>query len=316
MTDVLSCLNAGPVSRKDILCYIEATQESLLFVVTGRSKATQARLTLNADIFEEYECDTAGGGGGESKGDEGGEGEGEGVRLSLSLTGLLDCLQLFGASDAASASLTYDPADALFRLSLEESGILTTCDLQALYLDEDPSGGGGGGGGGGGANNNAGAEELQLLQTGGLFGAYYDSDEVCAVLLRSQLLREALQELFEASTSSESVRVAVSRSGLSLASAREEDASCEVSISSSTPAPSGGGSKAEVCVSFACDVPPTEPETFEYPIGSLQLAMKALGVAKETFIRVNSEGLMSVQHLVQGRGGHDVFLDFMLMAVA
>ena len=290
ITNVLSCLSAGSGGRKDILCLIEATPQSLLFLVTGRSKATQARLTLSADLFEEYECTPLPPREGETKEDE----EDEGVRLSLSLVGLLDCLQLFGASEGASASFAYDSADALFRLSMEEAGILTTCDLQALYLDGD--------------------DDEGVLRDGGLFGVFMNSEVLCKVLLRTALLKEALQELFESSTASESVTVSVSSRGLGLASASGEDTSCEVYVS--PPASAGAGTdKAEVCLSFECAVSADQPVNFEYPIGSLQLAMKALGVAKETYICVNEEGLMSVQHLVMGKAGR-VDLDFVLMAVA
>jgi hypothetical protein len=289
VTDVLSCLGSG--AKKDVICLIEATQQKLVFKVIGRSKATQARLTLSADLFDDYQCGVCTRNTSDMQTNDEVKDDDDTVKLSLNLVGLLDCLQLFGSSDTAAATMTYQPMDALFRLSLEEGGILTTCDLNSLYVDDDDD----------------------ELQGGGLFSAFLDDEEVCAVLLRSQSLREVMQELFEAASGAETVRIEVSERGLGFATVGTGEASCEIFLSappSGIQPPNG-----DVYLDpMRCNLDPKgSVGTWEYPLGSLQLAMKALGVANETFLRINLEGLMAVQHMVEGRVSKDIFLDFVLV---
>ena len=257
ITDVLMCLSIQP--KKDLLCLFEATPESLMFVVTGRSKNTQARLTLPADLFEDYFCSAA-----------------TAVQLSLNLTTLLDCMQLFGASDTAAATMTYSTEDAVFRLSLEDAGILTTCELSGMYHDEDD-------------------EELR----GGLFAAFQDSPNESAAVLRSEALREHVQELFDVSGAA-SAKVRFDGSAMWMATSGADESSCEVNIPRT----------ADIFVDYTVA---EQTATWTYPLSSLQLAMKALGVAKESYLRINSEGLMCVQHQVEGKSGKEVFVDFLLV---
>jgi hypothetical protein len=42
--------------------------------------------------------------------------------------------------------------------------------------------------------------------------------------------------------------------------------------------------------------------------------MKALSVAKETYIRINEEGIMCIQHQVESSKGHETFIDFLMVA--
>jgi len=261
ITDVLICLSLN--TKKDLLCLFEATPQSLMFVVTGRSKNTQARLSLPADLFDDYMCSTA-----------------SSVQLSLNLTTLLDCMQLFGSSDTAAATMTYSTEDATFRLSLEDSGILTTCELSGMYHEED--------------------EDDDQLQ-GGLFSVFRDRPEESAVVLRSEALREHILELCDVPGAA-SVKVRFDSKAMWMATSGADESTCELNI------PCG----ADIFVSY---VVAEQTATWTYPLSSLQLATKALGVAKETFIRVNSEGLMCVQHQVEGKSGKEVFVDFLLVSM-
>ena len=49
IVDIVNCLSF--YSSKDQGCYIEATPTELILVVTGKSKATQARITLQEVIL-------------------------------------------------------------------------------------------------------------------------------------------------------------------------------------------------------------------------------------------------------------------------
>lgn len=75
---------------------------------------------MDSELFEEYVCTD------------------ETVRLVLNLTTLLDCLQIFGtSSETTTATMTYSASDAIFRLSLEEMGVVTTCDISAMYHEDE-----------------------------------------------------------------------------------------------------------------------------------------------------------------------------------
>ncbi len=287
IVDVLNCLAGG--SRKDIHCFIEATPESLTLSVTGRSKAVQARLTLEAELFDEYRCrSTINSNNNSRQPEEEATGNSdEHVKLALNLCGLLDCLQLFGSSDTTAATMTYDTSDELFRLSLEEGGILTTCELNAMHLDSE-------------------SEE----DHGVLFQSFQGSPEQCAALMHTVPLREAMQELFETSLGAEYCRAELSQSGISFFSVGNTETCCEIHFE----APSQGGStKSDIFLSYQYERNQFALVAWEYSISSLHLSMKALGVAKETFVRVNMEGVMCVQHQVQGHLGKDIILDYALL---
>lgn len=86
ISEILTCLC---INRKDHICHIEASPESIMFVVTGKSKATQARVNLEAELFDDYTCETP-------------------VRLALNLNMVLDCLDIFGSSsETTTATISY-----------------------------------------------------------------------------------------------------------------------------------------------------------------------------------------------------------------
>lgn len=53
-------------------------------------------------------------------------------------------------------------------------------------------------------------------------------------------------------------------------------------------------------VHFEC----AEEHEFSYQLAALNQGMRALSVAKETFVRINEEGIMCVQHQVGRRPCH------------
>ena len=63
-------------------------------------------------------------------------------------------------------------------------------------------------------------------------------------------------------------------------------------------------------VSFICNT----PCQWDYALASFHLGMKALSVASETYIRVNSEGMMCIQHLLETDMGEDTTIDFILVS--
>lgn len=101
--------------------------------------SSQARAILQAQLFEEYTLN-----------DPNVSEVDANLKFALSLTTLLDCLQLFGSSsDNTSATMTYlvpsslftsdtdQESEATFKISLEESGVLTTCEMLCLSREVD-----------------------------------------------------------------------------------------------------------------------------------------------------------------------------------
>ena len=43
--------------RLDNICYVEASQDGLVFSVFSRSRTTLSSATLQADLFDEYTCE-------------------------------------------------------------------------------------------------------------------------------------------------------------------------------------------------------------------------------------------------------------------
>lgn len=255
ITDVLTCLCVN--LKKDHPCHIQATPDGLIFLVTGRAKSTQASADLKADLFEEYICESD-------------------VHLALNLTTLLECLLLFGSSsDNTVATMTYSAEDAMFRLSLQEQGIMTSCDLTAMYSE--------------------GFDELDT----GLSAAFREGVEESAVLVVSEPLKEAVTELMEVSGAG-SVTIDMSPSGMRLSTRGSGENMCEINFPHDS----------KVFILFRCD----KSAVWTFPLPSLQLGMKALGVAKETYMRINAEGIMSIQHQIENLNHQETFVNFLMIA--
>ena len=136
------------------------------------SKASQTRCSFPSSLFEEYNYNNTS----------------QTPRFAINLVTLLDCLNIFGtgtgSSDSPSLSLSYDAEEMILRLCLEEeNGVLTTCELPSLYEEEEE-------------------EKDNALGGGGLFLAFKNAPELFSVIIKSELLRESIQELLEVSAAS------------------------------------------------------------------------------------------------------------------
>ncbi len=68
---------------------------------------------------------------------------------------------------------------------------------------------------------------------------------------------------------------------------------------------------AQAFVHFDC----AAPRSWSYSLPALNHGMKALSVAKETYLRINEEGIMCVQHQVENTvSGQSTFIDFLCLA--
>jgi len=253
ITDVLTCLCVN--LKKEQPCHVRATSEGLTFLVTGRSKSTQASAVLKAELFGDFICEAE-------------------TKLTLNLTLLLDCLMIH-SSDTTIAIMTYSSEDAIFRLSLQDSGFLMSCDLKALFSEEFDD------------------------RDGGLFDEFRDSADEVAILVQSIPLKDAVAELMEVSGAG-SVRFDVGKSGMRLSTRGSGDNVCEINFPKDS----------SVFIMYQCD----KAVQWTFPLTSLQLGMKALGVAKETYMRINVEGIMSIQHQIETNAQQETFINFLMVA--
>jgi hypothetical protein len=67
----------------------------------------------------------------------------------------------------------------------------------------------------------------------------------------------------------------------------------------------------DLFVSFRCE----NPISFSYRLDALTLGMKALIVAKETYLRINKDGVACIQHQVETAKGPETYIDFLMIPI-
>ena len=150
--------------------------------MVGRSKSTHATLTIPVSCFSAFDCVDEGGAQFISGGDQ------EPITFSVDVRALVECLKLFGTSTSDhEVSMSYAPKDAVFKLTLEEPGAFTACDVHVLEDTEDLDG----------------ATDMA--------GAFREQPTVAKTLTASATLRDVVQDFDESAVGSSSIRVSVSR---------------------------------------------------------------------------------------------------------
>jgi hypothetical protein len=149
---------------------------------------------------------------------------------------------------------------------LEDEGFLTQCDITTPHFDGF-------------------AEGIEY----GLFSAFVSSEEDCQVILKSEVLKESIQELFDVyGTTVVTIEFSQHPAFIKFTAQGVSDI-CEIEFPRN----------ADIFVSFQCH----KSVQWTYGIQALQLGMKSLGIAKETFIRVNAEGVICIQHQIDAGSG-------------
>jgi hypothetical protein len=258
LVDLMNCLYIDV--SKDSECDIEVTPESFFLRVTGKGRCVQGRVSIGLELFEEFYCDV------------------EGVTFTVSLSNFIDCLKLFGTSlDTTTAALSFSRADALFKISLEETQVVTICELSTLFADDADK------------------------ETTSLLTIFRHSAERCQIIFKSDPLKDAINELAD-SLWLDSIELSIGKEPAELRLATGG------TVGTSEVLFPGD---ADVFVAFRC----VETIREVFPIKSFLLSMKALSVAKETFLRINGEGVLCVQHQVESkRGGVVSYIDFVLLS--
>jgi hypothetical protein len=145
--------------------------------------------------------------------------------------------------------------------------------------------------------------------------------QVCAkAVVKSDALRDAFIELSELPGAAQ-VRLLMSRQAPHLVlSAKGDSSSCEIefpqqahtetfhSLSFPLMDAGAGGS---VFAQTQTPINQSDRWAYHYHLGSLQQALKALPHAAETYLRMNTAGMLCVQHMVSHQTGRS-FVDFLI----
>ena len=199
------------------------------------------------------------------------------VAFRINLAVLLDCLGCLGMQNLAHTLLRLEYDEDTFKLVLMEGTVVNECKIRTI-VEEDEDGG--------------------LLDFAGAFRAVGVKNRA---ILPSEHLRDAFSELSELpGATTVSVLMSPQRPFFRL-SAQGQNGSCEIEF------PHGH----ESFTQLMCEV----PLEFEYRLSLLQHAGRALATADKTFLRMNQDGMLSIQHMmVQSAEGGKTYVDFFVLA--
>ncbi|KAG1706455.1 hypothetical protein DVH05_001604 [Phytophthora capsici] len=278
LVTLLSCLAHG---KRDQRVRCDVDRRGLLFTAHSKGKSLQVKTSIGQEMFESYKF------GAELDQDE--DEDTEQLSFALNVNLLIECLSMFGPSALATTSLRmmYEPESASLLLVVEDSGVMCECSMQVLEHEGGDIG------------------QLEFES------AFEQSVVVARCIMQSEPLRDAFAELYDM-PSAGSVTIAMTDTDstseakcLSL-SATGETGSCEIAFAPSSSA----------FIEFSCD-PATEGEyggscAATFHVAVLQQAFKALGHSNETFLRMNGEGFLSIQHMIESGSGDKAFVDALI----
>lgn len=240
---------------------------SLTFHVYGTSRQSQASVDLQATLFSDYSVS-------KQHSSDGGQGWHTGGEFCVNLTTVLECLHVLGTQnlERTKLCLSYNITDEIFKMELLEEGILSTAAIPGM-LPPDNDG-----------------NSLAL--------AFRSAPIVARIIVKSECLREALQEL-ELVHGATCCTVGLGPNGIQLASVGHVG-ECLISL------PSGGSS----IVQLDC----TQVEARTYALHSIKSGMRGLEIAEETCVSINAAGMIAIQHQVLDTitNGPPSFVDFIM----
>lgn len=305
---LLTCLTQG---KKDQRVRCDVDERGMLFTAHSKGKSLQIKTSIGTELFESYEFVR------ERGGDQDAD-DADDTQLSFALDAsmLVECLSIFGPSALATTSLrmTYQPEvsytsvlfvryqtaltmsmidarqSASLMLVVEDGGVICECSMQVLEHE--------------------GGDMDQFA----FESAFEQSAVVARCIMQSEPLHDAFAELYDL-PSAASVTIAMYNTdrqrgpdAKSLAlSAASETGSCEIDF-----APT---SRAFIEYHCAAD-DDTDGEggchSATFHVAVLQQAFKALAHSNETFLRMNGDGFLSVQHMIESGTGDKAFVDALI----
>ncbi len=169
---------------------------------------------------------------------------------------------------------------------MEENGVMCEANLQVLEHE---------------------GSDIGLLE---FESAFENSLVVGRCIMMSQPLHDAFAELYDlpsAATvtiqmSNEDRRGHFDQARCLTLSAASESGSCDIDFAASSSA----------FIEFSC-ASSTEAEcSASFHVAVLQQAFKALAYSNETFLRLNADGFLSVQHMIESGTGQRAFVDALI----
>ncbi|KAG6598049.1 cell cycle checkpoint protein rad1-like [Phytophthora cinnamomi] len=293
LVTLLSCLAHG---KRDQRVRCDVDRRGLLFTAHSKGKSLQIKTSIGRELFDSYKFGPEQSQLQQQRQDDEEFDDEDDVQLSfaLSVSLLIECLSMFGPAALATTSLrmTYEPESASLLLVVEDSGVMCECSMQVLEHEGGDMG------------------QLEFES------AFEQSAVVARCIMQSEPLRDAFAELYDL-PSAASVTIAMadadSRSPddtseakcLSL-SATSETGSCEIDFAPTSSA----------FIEFSCasssegDYSGSCAATFHVAV--LQQAFKALAHSNETFLRMNGDGFLSIQHMIESGSGDKAFVDALI----
>mmetsp|Transcript_28774 Transcript_28774/g.37312 ORF Transcript_28774/g.37312 Transcript_28774/m.37312 type:complete len:318 (-) Transcript_28774:134-1087(-) len=200
----------------------------------------------------------------------------QGVSYGINLNTLLECLQINGTANLGTTalSMSFMPDTAIFKMTLEDQeGIFTSCEINTVFDD--------------------GHMEFEAIAQ-----EFRQSREVCSVILKSENLKEVVSEMNDVPGATDAVFF-INSELLRLSTSGPLNAS-DFEIPR----------KSQLFVHYECK---EEEVEWSYSIRALTDAMRALNYAAETYLRLNEEGLMCIQHQITALN-QDIYVDFLICA--
>lgn len=171
--------------------------------------------------------------------------------------------------------------NCVLSLLLEEHGVLTECQLRTLVEDDD------------------------AMELGPFESAFEEAPVLGKIIMKSDALRDAFTEL------SDLPKAACVRLSMTPQAATSEDCCFQLSAQAEAAVCTiDFGACSSALVEVACD----RSMHATYHLAVLSHALRAVNSAAETFIRINSNGMLSVQHMLESPSGVKGFVDALLSA--
>ena len=260
---------SGLSGSKSQLCYVYVTGNGVTFHVHGLGRQSQATADMQSGLFSDYYVssekiliDDENGGEPKEETITGGE-------FCVDLSTVLKCITVLGQAslDKAKIAMSYDRETCIFRLELEENGVISTCAILGSVADDN--------------DENDGQSQM------GLAVAFRRDKVVARAIVKSDYLKEAVSELVDMKNAGASfctVGFGVDRIEMGAAGHSGE---CLVHLPKNP----------DIFVSLQCE-PPNEHYARSYPLHSFLQGMRGLDIAHETCMTLNAKGMIAIQHQV------------------
>mmetsp|Transcript_8027 Transcript_8027/g.9180 ORF Transcript_8027/g.9180 Transcript_8027/m.9180 type:complete len:345 (-) Transcript_8027:885-1919(-) len=261
--------------KKDQHAYCEISEIGMKFTTTDSSLAAQGSALIKESVYDVWKINSS-----------------SPVCFRINLAVLLQCL---GSLSPANLQLThlkmaFFEEEECFSLQLAEGRLLTECKIKTMIETADS-----------GIDRDSQGQADDIEKDMVDFAAAFSSVEVVNKgIVKSDQLRDAFSELSELpGAATVSVLMSPEAPFFRLRT-QGQTASCEIDF------PKGD----ETFTQLLCQ----KTMLCEYRLSLLQQAGKALSVSDKTFVRMNAEGTLSVQHMITHQDGQKTYVDYFILA--